>query len=72
MEIIKELDERFKDSEEDFHEADHEEIAYQKALHQPPLQSIRFIGWLLVLVIILIILRAIARANFWVPNFDSF
>lgn len=70
-ELLRLLDQQLQ-SEEDFHDADQEDIAFQKALNQAPLRGYRSFGWLLLLFIVLLIFRALARANFWVPNFDSF
>ncbi|MCB0641393.1 MAG: DUF2007 domain-containing protein [Phaeodactylibacter sp.] len=69
--LLELLDQQLQ-TEEDFYEADLEEIAFQKTLNQPPLLSFSRMGWLLLLIVVLLVLRALARAQFWVPNFDSF
>ena len=73
--IVDELDLQAKTPvEEDFRDASQEDIDFQRTLQaeQDPSRSYPLLITFFVFIIIVIILRAIARATGWVPNFDSF
>lgn len=59
---------------EDFRNASQEDIAFQKELQREanPTRVYPFMIFLFLLAILILVLRAIARAQGWVPNFDSF
>ncbi|MEN0006913.1 MAG: hypothetical protein AAF798_22365 [Bacteroidota bacterium] len=57
---------------ETYHEADHDDIAYYKSLNAPPTSNTQ---WLLIAVgtlIVLLVLRALARALGWVETWRDF
>jgi len=73
LQLIAEMDaNQVAPLEEDFREAGHEEIAYQKSLHRPDDRQPQWVWWALVAVIGLLILRAFYRSNYWVFNWDAF
>lgn len=59
-------------TEEQFYEADEEEIAYQKSLNQPPGVNSRLWYWLILLLVLLIVLRAFFRAAGWVESWRDY
>ncbi|MEM1217714.1 MAG: hypothetical protein AAGH79_02335 [Bacteroidota bacterium] len=62
-------------AEEDFRNASLEDIEFQRELKKQeddPKRAYPFVIIFFIFIILLVILRAIARAMGWVPNFDSF
>ena len=60
MEIINEMDRlanQKKDEQESFRDADHDEILYQKALHEEEHRPRKSITYLIVAIIFLVLLR---------------
>jgi hypothetical protein len=61
-------------SERSFHDADLDDIEYQRALHQPPLAFLARQGlyWLVIVIALLVILRAFLRAAGIVESWRDF
>lgn len=57
--------------EEDFREADHEDIAYQQALN-PSFRRLPTWAWLLGVMMLLLLLRALLRSRGWVNTWWDF
>lgn len=57
-----------------FHDADHDDIEYQRALHEPPLaiRASQAWYWLVIGIILLVILRAFLRAAGVVESWRDF
>ncbi len=74
--IVQTLDEQGSmPADEDFRNASIEDIEFQRELQKQeddPKKAYPLVVIFFVFIIILVILRAIARAMGWVPNFDSF
>lgn len=73
LQLIAEMDaNQVAPLEEDFRDAGHEEIAYQKSLNHPDYRHPQWVWWTLAAVIGLLILRAFYRSSYGVFNWDAF
>ncbi|MEO1712994.1 MAG: hypothetical protein AAFU60_06630 [Bacteroidota bacterium] len=73
--IVQALDEQGSmPADEDFRNASLEDIEFQRELQkeEDPKRTYPLVITFFVLIILLVLLRAMARALGWVPNFDSF
>ena len=75
QQIVQALDEQGSmPADEDFRNASLEDIEFQRELQkeEDPKRAYPLVITFFVFIILLVLLRAIARALGWVPNFDSF
>ena len=61
-----------EDRNESFHDADKDDIAYERDLQKGKGKINRAVLIVISLIIIAVILRAFLRAMNWVPNWDIF
>lgn len=59
-------------AEQEFHDADLDEIRYQQALHQPRTGTADRVLLFILLLILLLVLRAFLRAGGWVESWRDF